>query len=81
MVSSAAESEICGTLNNGKTDIVMRPALITLDQKQPATTLKTDNQTTEIFVKSGMKPKRSKTWDIKWHWLRDKKLLEQLRVY
>ena len=29
----------------------------------------------------GIKPKRSKTWDMKWHWLIDKKVLEQLRVY
>ena len=28
-----------------------------------------------------MKPKLSKTWDMKWHWLRDKEFLEQLRVY
>ena len=28
-----------------------------------------------------MKLKRSKMWDIKWLWLRDKKVLEKLRVY
>ena len=36
---------------------------------------------TEVFVNSVMKPKRSKTWDMKWQWLRDKEVLEQLRVY
>ena len=61
VVSSAAEAEKCGTFNNGKIAIGMRPALITLDHKQPATPLKTDNSTTEGFVNSGMKPKRSKT--------------------
>ena len=25
--------------------------------------------------------KRSKTWDMKWHWLRDKDAFEQMRVY
>ena len=28
-----------------------------------------------------MKPKRSKSWDMNWHWLRDKDVLEQLIVY
>ena len=59
----------------------MRPALVALDHKQPATPFKTDNYTPEGFVNLGMKPKRSKTWDIKWHWLIYKELLEQLRLY
>ena len=25
--------------------------------------------------------KRSKTWDMEWHWLKDKEVIEQLRVY
>ena len=29
----------------------------------------------------GMKPKRSKAWDMKWYWLRDKELIDKLRVY
>ena len=59
----------------------MRPSLITLDHKQPAKPLKTDNYTTKGFLNSGMKPKHSKTWSMKWYWLRDKEILEQLRVY
>ena len=72
MLYLAAEDETCGTLNNKKKTIDLRPALITLDHKQPATLLKTENLATEGFVNLGMKPKRSKTWDIKWHWFRDK---------
>ena len=48
----------------------MQPASIIFDQKQRVTPLKTD-----------MKPKRSKTWDMKWHWLRDNTVLEQLILY
>ena len=81
VVSSAAESETCGNFNNGETSIEMRSALIALDHKQPAITLKTENSTIEESVNSGMKPKRSKTWDMKWHWLRNKELLEPLIVY
>ena len=53
---SVAEYETCGTFNNGKTYIGMRPDLISLDHKQPATPLKTENSATEAFVNLGMKP-------------------------
>ena len=59
----------------------MQPALITLDHKQLATPIKPENYTIEGFLNSGMKPKHSKAWDMKWNWLRDKEVLEQLRVY
>ena len=60
VVSLAAESETCRTLNNGKTYIDVQPSLIALYHKQPATPLKTDNYMTEGFVNLGIKPKRSK---------------------
>ena len=81
VVSSSVEAETCGTFNKRKTSISMRPALIALEHKKPATPLKTDNYTTCGFENLGMKPKRLKTWDMKWHWLRDKEALDQLRVY
>ena len=40
LVSSAADAEKIGAFNNRKTAIGMRPALITLDHKQPLTPLK-----------------------------------------
>ena len=33
------------------------------------------------FVNLGMKPKCSKTWDMKWYWLIEKEALEKLRLY
>ena len=81
VLSSEAKPETCGTLNNGKTAIDMRPALILLYHKQPATPLKMDNYTTEAFVIFEIKPNFSKTWYMKWHWLRYKEVLEQMRVY
>ena len=81
MVSSGVEAKTCGTFNNGQTVISIRPYLITLEHKQPETPLKTDNSTSEGFIHSVMKPKHLKTWDMKYNWLQDKELLEQLIVY
>ena len=68
-------------LQQRKIYIIMQLALIVLDLKQPATPLKTDNHMTELFLKLGMKPKRSKTWGMKWYWLRDKEVFDQLILY
>ena len=65
VVSYAIEAKTCGTFKNLKAAIGMIPNLITLDHEQPAIPLKTDNSKTEGFVNLGMKPKRSKTWDMK----------------
>ena len=81
VISSEAEAKICGTFNNGITDIDMQPASIELYHKKAATSLKTDNSTTEGFVNPGIKTKHSKTRDMKWHWLRYNEVLDQLRVY
>ena len=58
----------------------MQPALISFDQKQPVKPLKIDNSITEGFVNLGMKPKDSRIWDMKWHWLRDKEVINKFRV-
>ena len=68
-------------LQQQEKDIDIQTAIIVLEHKQPATPFKTDNYMTEGFVNSGMKPKHSKTWDMKWHWLRDMEVLKQLIVY
>ena len=46
VVASAAEAKACGTFNNGKKAINVRPYLIGLDHEQPLTPLKTDNSMT-----------------------------------
>ena len=81
VVSSAAEDETTGTLCNAKEGVAILPSLIGLGHKQPPTPLKTDNSTTDGFVNYSMKPKKSKTWDMNMHWLRDKEVLKQIRVY
>ena len=42
---------------------------------QPASPLKTDNSTTADLISSGMKPKCSKTREMRIHWLRNKYIL------
>jgi hypothetical protein len=73
VMASAAEAETGG--------VYCRISLLALDHPQPATPLKTDNSTANSFVHANIKQRRSKTWDMRWNWLRDKSTHEQLRTY
>ena len=81
VVSSSDEAETTGTFCNAKEGVAIIPSLIGLGYKQPPTPLKTDNYTNDGFVNSSTKSKKSKTWDMNMHWLRDKEVLKQIRVY
>ena len=72
VVASAAEAETGGLFGNGQEAIPLRRALLALDHPQPPTPIKTDNSTSDSFVHSNIRQRRSKTWDMRWNWLRDK---------
>ena len=48
---------------------------------QPPTPIKTDNATSLGYIKSNISQKRSKSWDMKYTWLRDHDLLRHFRFY
>jgi len=81
VVASAAESETGGLFHNAQTGIPIRITLEEMNHPQPATPLKTDNSTATSFVHSNMKQKRSKSWDMRYHWLRDRSTRNQFDVY
>jgi hypothetical protein len=81
VMTSAAEAETAGVYGNGQEIIAIRISLQALGHSQLATPLKTDNSTSHSFVHANIKQRRSKTWDMKWNWLRDKATHEQLRMY
>ena len=81
VVASAAEAETGGLFYNGQTIIPIRQALEALGHKQPPTPLKTDNSTARDFVNRSLRQKRSKSWDMRYHWLRDRQNRMHLRVY
>ena len=50
--------------------IIIRRALEAMGHKQQATRIKTDNDTANSFAHSTIRLKRSKTWDMRYNWLR-----------
>jgi hypothetical protein len=81
VMSSAAEAETAGVYGNTQETIACRISLSALGHPPKATPINTDNSTTNSFVHANIKQRRSKTWNMRWNWLRDKALQEQLRIY
>ena len=81
VVASAAEAECGGLFKNGQLITEIRAILEALDHPQPATPLKTDNATAVGFANKNMRQKRSKSWDMRYHWLRCREAQHQLRIY
>ena len=80
VVSSAAEAETHGVFNNVKTALFLRHLLSSLGHEQPPTTLHTDNSTTSGFIHNNIQLKKSKSWDMNLHWLREKELLKKIKI-
>ena len=80
VVSSAAEAETHGVFHNAKIGVNLRHLLEAMGHKQPPTPLATDNSTTAGFVNKNIQLKKSKSWDMNMHWLRDREHQKQFTV-
>ena len=81
VVASAAEAEIAGVFHNAQTVLPIRRILRALNHPQPPTPVKTDNTTTNGFIYNNIHQKRSKSWDMRYYWLRDKITQQQLKFF
>ena len=77
-VASSAEAETAGGFHNAQVAIPIRYMLEQLGHPQRPTLIKTDNATTYYnFIHNNINQKRSKSWDMRLYWLRDKKQQNQ----
>ena len=81
VVSSAAEAEVAGVCHNATMAIPMRQTLEALNHPQPPTPLKTDNSTATGFAHDNVHQKRSKAWDMRCYWLRDRQAQQQFKIH
>ena len=80
VMSSAAEAEMLALFMNAQELIPLRLCLEELGHKQPPTTIKTDNSTAMGIANETIKQKRSKSMDMRIHWVRDRIKQNQFRV-
>jgi len=72
VMGSAAEAEVAALHVNAHKLIPLRDCLNTLKHPQPPTRIKTDNITAKGFVQGTIKQKRSKGYNRKYWWLKDR---------
>ena len=81
VVSSAAEAETAGVYHNARVALPIRVVLQALNHPQPPTPIKTDNSTANGFIHDNIHQKRSKSWDMRYYWLRDRQTQKQFLFF
>ena len=80
-MGSSAEAEIGAGYINGQDAVPIRTTLIEMGHPQPPTPLQVDNTTARSFSNGTMKQKRSKSIDMNFYWLQDRKQQSQFHIY
>ena len=81
IVCLAAEAECGGLFQNAQVALRIRRTLEAIGHPQGPTRIKTDNSTANSFVHASMRIKRSKTWDMRYHWLREQAVRNINKVF
>jgi hypothetical protein len=81
--ASAAEAETVGLFMNAQEAIPMITALEEMGHPQPltGTPLETDNSTATGILQAQVRMKRSKAFDMRYHWLKDRIARKQFNLY
>jgi hypothetical protein len=80
VVASAFEAEYAALFLNGQTAVGLRQTLADLGYPQSATVIRSDNSCAVGICNRTIKQKRSKSIDMKYHWIRDKVDQGQFKV-
>ena len=80
VVSSAAEAETHGVFHNAKIGVNLRHLLQQMGHPQPPTLIRTDNSTAVGFANKNIQMRKSKSWDMNLHWLRDREHRKQFKL-
>jgi hypothetical protein len=72
VLASATEAEMGGLFLNCQEAVPLRNALLEMGHKQPATPVQTDNTTAFGIVTSSIRQRRSKSMDMRFHWVQDR---------
>jgi hypothetical protein len=81
VVASTAESEVGACFHNAQSGAPLRVTLTELGHIQPPTPLRTDNSTEFGILNETIKQKRSKSLDMRYHWLTVRVRQQQFDVY
>ena len=81
VMSSAAEAELGALYVNASQAVAIRQLLHEMGHKQPRTPIQTDNSTALGVVTNNIQPRRTKSMDMRFYWLRCRDAQGQFRYY
>ena len=81
VVASAAEAEVTGVFHNAQISLPIRRILELLNHPQLPTPLKTNNSIANGFIHKNIHQKTSKSWDMRYYWLRKRQTQNQYNFY
>jgi hypothetical protein len=81
VVSSAAEAELGALFMNAREAVYLRCILAKMGHPQPKTPIQTNNSTAEGVIISKKQPKRTKSMDMRFEWLKKREAKEQFCFY
>ena len=81
VMSSAAEAELGALFINAREAVHIRRILTEMGHPQPKTPIQTDNSTAEGVINNTIQPKRTKSMDMRFEWLKDRESKNQFRYY
>ena len=81
VMSSAADAELGALYINACEAVPIRNLLHDMGHKQPKTPIQTDNSTACGVVNSNIQPRRTKSMDMRFYWLRCRDSQGQFRYY
>ena len=81
VITSAAEAEIGAMLINVQEAVPQRMTLGEMVHPQPQTPMQTDNSAAHSVVTNNVQPRRTKSMDMQFHWLRFRGAQGQFRYY
>jgi hypothetical protein len=71
IVASATEAELAALFINTQQILILRNILAKLQHTQPPTPIITDNKVSHGLLRNTMKPRKSKSMDMRYFWIRD----------
>ena len=80
-MSSAIEAEIEAIFLNAREATPARNALLEMGHPQGETPIQTDNSTAHDVCDHNLQCKKSKSWDMRFFWMRCKESQKMFRVY
>ncbi len=81
VMSSAAEAELGALFINAKEAVHVQRMLTEMGHAQPQTPIQMDNSTAEGIVNARVRPKRTKSMDMRFEWLLDREQKKQFKIY